>query len=257
MLTLGVTACALSEEPADPETSEADQAIAATNKLAGNKLAANKLAANKLAANKLAAASFAAGTQAQPLVDTADGRDVLTYMLQCALSPSQSLTFADSTGVKWTFAGQIGVAPAWTTRALTVTEQRWVTACLLARVNYFGVVVNLSLQGDLQALKTTAADKPFTDLDGAFYGNLFDPAGPKEYACDGPSTSTVRVCADPDPATNGTQTMCGFVEAGTCASGTSPACTLVSGKIQCRTALTNAASTVSFQEVIGVFLVPN
>lgn len=177
---LATSACVLDEA----ELGDTEQAVTAQNKLASNKLASNKLAANKLAANKLAAASFttAAGTQA--LVDTADGRDVLTYMLQCALDSKQSLTLTDSSHVAWTFAGQIGVAPAWTTRALTVTEQRWVTGCLLARVNYFGVVVNLSLQGDLAALKTTGADKPFTSLDGGFYGNLFDATGPKLYACE-------------------------------------------------------------------------
>lgn len=243
-----IAACALDE----PDLGVSAQDLTAQNKLATNKLAANKLAANKLAANKLAAAAFASGTSGQPLLDTADGRDVLTYLLQCALGPTQSLTLADSTGVSWTFTGQIGVAPAWTTRALTVSEQRWTTACLLSRVNYYGVAVNLSLQGTLPVLKTTAADKPYTSLDGAFYGNLFDPAGPLMYACDGPSTSTVRICADPDPATNGTKTMCGFVATGSCGS----ACSLTSGTLSCRNALTAAASTAQWAEVIGVFLVP-
>lgn len=246
VLLLAIVACALDE----PGLGESAQDLTAQNKLASNKLAANKLAANKLAANKLAAAAFASGTSGQPLLDTADGRDVLTYLLQCALSPTQSLTLTDSTGVSWTFFGQIGVAPAWTTRALTVSEQRWTTACLLSRVNYYGVAVNLSLQGALPVLKTTAADKPYTSLDGGFYGNLFDPSGPLMYACDGPSTSTVRICADPDPATNGTRTMCGFVATGTCAA----ACSVTTGTLSCRNALT--AATAQWTEVIGVFLVP-
>ncbi|MEO8553677.1 MAG: hypothetical protein ABI678_27070, partial [Kofleriaceae bacterium] len=165
---LATSACVIDEA----DLGQSDQDITSNNKLA-----TNKLATNKLATNKLAAASFATGMQAKPLLETADGRDVLTYMLQCALSSSQSITLTDSSGTPWKFTGAIGVAPAWTTRALTVTEQRWVTACLLARVNYFGVVVNLSLQGRLPALWTTTADAPFTSLDGAFYGNLFDPSG--------------------------------------------------------------------------------
>lgn len=249
---LASSACVLEE----PDLGESEQDVMAQNKLASNKLASNKLAANKLASNKLAAAAFTTTLGTQQIVDTADGRDVLTYMLQCALGPTQTLTLKDSSGASWSFTGSIGIAPAWTTRALNASEQNWVTGCLLARVNYFGVVVNLSLQGNIQALKTTAQDKPFTSLDGGFYGNLFDPAGPKLYACDGPSTNSLRICADPDPATGNTQTMCGFTATGPCAAGTTPACTISGGDVTCRNALTNAATTLRYKEVVAVYLQP-
>ena len=92
---VALSGCALDDQ-ADTGTDE--QAVSAENKLATNKLATNKLATNKLAANKLAAASFSLGTAGSPLIETSDGRDVLTYMLGCALSATQSLTLTTSTG---------------------------------------------------------------------------------------------------------------------------------------------------------------
>jgi len=248
---LTLSACVL-DDPTDTGTDEQD--IEATNKLATNKLATNKLATNKLAANKLAAASFTLGTTGSPLIETSDGRDVLTYMLGCALTPTQSLTLTTSTGTPFTFTGLLGVAPAWTTRALTLDEQRWVTGCLLARVNYFGVVVNLSMRGNLPALATTAAELSYTKLDGSFYGNLFDPAGPTEYACDGGADNAQRICTD--VSTDGVTTKCGFTYTGGCRGsiGTAhgAACTGSLVAPSCRTAITGAST--SYTQTVQVYL---
>jgi hypothetical protein len=250
LTVLALSGCVL-DDPADTGSDEQD--IASTNKLATNKLATNKLATNKLATNKLAAASFAIGATGSPLIETSDGRDVLTYMLGCALTPAQSLTLTTSTGTAYTFTGLLGVAPAWTTRALTLDEQRWVTGCLLARVNYFGVLVNLSMRGNLPALATTSAEATYTKLDGSFYGNLFDPAGPTEYACDGRADNTLRICADVSP--DGVTTMCGFTYTGMC-RGTlttlhGSACTGSPTAPTCRTSLTE---TPSYTQTVQVYL---
>ena len=246
---VALSGCAL-DEPADTGTDE--QAVSAENKLATNKLATNKLATNKLATNKLAAASFSLGTAGSPLIETSDGRDVLTYMLGCALSATQSLTLTTSTGTAYTFTGLIGVAPAWTTRALTLDEQRWVTGCLLARVNYFGVVVNLSIRGNLAALATTPAEATYTALDGIFYGNLFDPAGPTEYACSGTATNPQRICAK--VSADGVTTNCGFTYTGLCRTAVAPACPGDIKAPSCRTTLTG--TTMSYTQTVLVFLVP-
>ena len=241
---LASSACVIDEA----DLGQTDQDVTTTNKLA-----TNKLASNKLASNKLAAAAFANGMEAQPLLDTADGRDVLTYMLQCALTPVQSITLTDSSGTPWTFGGLIGVAPAWTTRALALDEQRWVTGCLLARVNYFGIVVSLSMRGDLPALATTVEERDYKELDGAFYGNLFDPAGALEYACDGKSDNALRICAD--LSSDGVTTMCGFTYTGPCQRGVLvPACTGTSPALSCRNALTATTSTATYSEVVSVYL---
>jgi hypothetical protein len=244
---LASSACVLDET----DLGQTEQDVTTTNKLATNKLATNKLATNKLATNKLAAAAFANGMAAQPLLNTADGRDVLTYMLQCALTPAQSITLTDSFGTAWTFTGLLGVAPAWTTRALTVDEQRWVTGCLLARVNYFGVVVNLSMRATLPALGTTV-DSGYTVLDGVFYGNLFDPSGPKEYACDGRFDNVQRICADVSP--DGVTTMCGFTYTGACAPSPSSGGACNALRTQCRPGLTGPLDATAYTQVVSVFL---
>ncbi|MFT3698796.1 MAG: hypothetical protein QM831_36960 [Kofleriaceae bacterium] len=246
LLALLVTAgCALDEM----DLGEADQDIATSNKLAANKLAANKLAANKLAANKLASAAFA-NSDSGPLINTADGRDVLTYMISCALPAGQSITLTDSTGAAWSFAGSIGVAPAWSTRALTLDEQRWETGCVLGRVNYFGVKVDLSMRGNNAALAITSADATYTELDGIFYGNLFDSSGPKEYACDGRAGNPTRVCAD--VSSDGVTTMCGFTYTGMCTgAGTASACT---GAMTAPTCKTPTPTTTPFTQTVLVYL---
>lgn len=237
------------------ETDSTEQALDSQNKLAANKLASNKLAANALAANKFAAASVASGTAGSSLINSADGREVLTYILSCALSSTQSITLKDSADVSYTFNGSLGLGSAWLTRALTVTEQRWVSACVLARTNYFGVTVQLSLRGNNPILATTSAERTsYGGLDGGFYGNLFDPTGPKEYACDGWYDTTNRVCANASGAT----TTCSFTYTGSCYTGSNVACVgQVSGSAvtsSCRIANSSTSPTSAYPEVIMVFL---
>ena len=111
----------------DDELGEIESEVTGTNKLAANKLAANKLAANKLAANSMKASSLADSD----LVETVEGREVLSYIISCALPAGQSITL-DGT---YKFDGSLGLAPAWATRAPTRSERRWVSACVLARTN--------------------------------------------------------------------------------------------------------------------------
>jgi hypothetical protein len=202
----------------DPEVGTSYDDLTSTNKLASNKLASNKLAAGKLGAQQLAIGAL----RGSSLLETADGRDVLSYMVRCALGPTATLSLASSTGTSYAFAGEIGLAPAWTSRALTVGEQRWVTACLLARTNYFGVQVDLSLRGDAPALAATATERAqYAAPEAAFYGNLF--ATPQTmYAClsiyktvgVGSPSYNLRQCAV--PSSDGVTTMCGFTYAGLC-----------------------------------------
>src|SRR5690242_19876708 len=100
VLTLG--ACVVDGD--QPNESETQSDVTSTNKLAANKLAANKLAANKLAANKLSASALPSNTT---LVDSADGREVLSYVVSCALTSAQSVTVRATDGTLYTFTGQI------------------------------------------------------------------------------------------------------------------------------------------------------
>ncbi|MFT3691506.1 MAG: hypothetical protein QM831_00075 [Kofleriaceae bacterium] len=205
----------------EEDLSEMQDGVTSTNKLAANKLAANKLSANKLAAQKLGQGSFTGNA----LIETADGRDVLTYITRCALTPSQTITLKDSTGASYTFTGEIGLGSAWTTRALTLSEQRWVSACVLARTNYYGVQVSLSLRGNNSVLATVPNEVlTYSAPEAAFYGNLF-VAGQSENACIslqkdlgvGSPSYALRQCAV-ETATGSKTTMCGFAYRGLCAT---------------------------------------
>ena len=216
LLLLSVfTGCAV-----DVQTSQSSDNLAAQNKLASNKLASNKLASNKLASNKLAAADLAADPTG--LLSTADGRDVLSYIVSCALAGDQTLT-ATYDGTPYSFAGQIGLAPAWATRTPTASERRWVSACVLSRTNYFGIAVELSLRGTPDVLATSPEEEAaYPAAEATFFGDLFDPTAISEYACEssfkvaneGNSSFTLRQCATQDGSTG--LTRCGFTYTGTC-----------------------------------------
>ena len=79
------------------------------------------------------------------LASTADKRKQLTYLVRCAL-PADVALYADIEGERFTFPGSIGLAPRWLTEAMTPSEERWVSACLLAHVNYFGKHVRISIR---------------------------------------------------------------------------------------------------------------
>jgi hypothetical protein len=88
-------------------------------------------------------------------------------------------------------------------------------------------------------------------LDGSFYGNLFDPAGPTEYACDGGADNAQRICAD--ASTDGVTTMCGFTYTGMCHSSADhgPACTGNLLAPSCRTSLTGS---LSYTQTVQIYL---
>ena len=161
------------------------------------------------------------------LADTPTKREQLEYLVSCALPDSVEL-YTKVEGTLYTFHGGLGLAPGWIGRGLTVTEERWVSACMLARVNRFGVTVQLSMRGTLalKGLQTTPEEnRNYTLFEGGFFGNLF-AAEPVAYACEGTKTRLEardpilqkRVCTTPShrSASGETLTLCGFVLTGNC-----------------------------------------
>ena len=248
-----VLASACVDQPDHVDLGELESEVVANNKLSANKLSANQLSANKLSANKLSANSLA-NTQ---LVATESGREVLSYIVSCALPYGQRIVIG-----AYSFDGSIGLAPAWANRLPTVAERRWVTACLLARTNAFGITVELSLRGPHSALATSLGESVgYTLVEGAFYGDLFDPAGARLYACAAEvhdanlalSTQALRACAT---SSDGITTGCGFTYTGKCAVtdlSLAPACTgILPPYTNCRAGRTSTAPR--FSEVITVYL---
>jgi hypothetical protein len=213
-----MSACVIDDEAADEE-------IETSYKLGANKLGANKLGANKLGANKLGANKLGAnGLATSDMMATADGREVFSYVVGCALPLGQSIVAKDAAGVSYTFAGAIGLAPGWATRAPTVAERRWVSACILSRTNLFGVSVQISLRHDTNtALLSTSAERTqYSAVEGAFFGDLFATT-PLLFACGNRSWSpyssnSLRMCA---LSSDGRTTDCGFTYAGACTTACS------------------------------------
>ena len=116
---------------------------------------------------------------AKEIAQTESGREFIKYLADCALGAGVA-AYADVGGQHYEFPGALGLAPHWLHRPLTETEQRWVSACILARTNYFGVEVPISMRADhspYPALQTTDEERrQFTLHEGDFFGNLFaDP----------------------------------------------------------------------------------
>jgi hypothetical protein len=131
------------------------------------------------------------------LASTAARREQLKYLVRCAL-PAQITVYADAEGERFTFQGSMGLAPRWLTEAMTASEERWVSACLLAHVNYFGKPVQVSMRATpppVPALESSDEEQTtFTIFEGGFFGNLFT-AAPVAYTCQG--MRTPEQAADP------------------------------------------------------------
>jgi hypothetical protein len=236
------TGCAVSE----PTLGTSESNVETTNRLATNRLATNRLATNRLATNGLSEATSIADLQAMASDD--GGRELLTYMVSCALPEGASLDVVTDDRT-YTFKGLIGVAPSWVSEPLSLSDRRWLSACLLARVNYYGVTVHISMRGDLPALAISSEEETGYPLyEGAFWGDLFGDGEQDKNACISAFKATDPQIADVPlrqctvPAGDGT-TWCGFVAAGVCED----VCTGANGA----SGFTTCAGQ---QQVINIFL---
>jgi hypothetical protein len=201
--------------------STAPKSVVGDNRLALNRLALNRLALNRLALNRLALNRLAlnrlALNGATDLDTSADGREVLKYVAQCALRDGDVLV-AEHEGVTYEFPGLLGLAPQWEDAPLPEGAQRAVSACLLAHVNAFGVSVPISLRDRGSLLSSPEERIQYSVYEGTFFGQVFEDGEFKTYSCQG-SVSTaalehsenraLRVCTDSTGE-------CGIVPVGRC-----------------------------------------
>jgi hypothetical protein len=163
------------------------------NALSANALSANALSANALSANALSANALVADALHDPLA-----REFLKYVVSCALPEDESVKMTID-GKKYTFPGSLGLASEWGERGghCDTACQRWVSGCVLARVDYLGVEKIISLRGENRALKTTWKEtRDYTDREATYFGNLFIEGAPK-FACLAPGKTEIeRVCGD-------------------------------------------------------------
>lgn len=164
------------------------------------------------------------------MASTPESRNTLKYLASCALDAQAVLT-ASHDGVAYEFPGGLALAPHWHARAMTDEEQRWVSACMLARTNRFGTRVELSMRSPFptkaQALSTEPGEEAAYPLEEAsYFGNLFT-ANPTAYVC-GPKHSAAtrallvaqhRVCALPLSGKDGKgATDCHMLHVGVCSA---------------------------------------
>ncbi len=127
-----------------------------------------------------------------------NARLLLKYVVSCALPASEHVDFTID-GVDYSFQGELGLTPKWGLPGGSCSDtcQRWVSACVLARVDYLGAKVNISLRGPHANLAASPAElAKYTVREGAYYGNIFRaPAEQERYACVAPGRKGLpRVC---------------------------------------------------------------
>jgi hypothetical protein len=182
----------------------------------------NRLAVNRLAVNRLEANLQGMGD----LLATAEGQELLGYIISCALPEGTVIEAKDPvTGDPLEFFGGLGLAKRWIDHSLDKKGKRWISACLYARVNAHDVTVPISMRGPHKGLATTPEERAgWTQQEGGFYGDYFRPLSEPIIwiACRGEDQAAgetgglaERDCAEPDPMNPG-KTICGFTYAGNC-----------------------------------------
>ncbi|HEV3032805.1 MAG TPA: hypothetical protein VG319_14245 [Polyangia bacterium] len=199
LLALSAAACGGPTEDIGETSSYALAANAlAANALAANALAANALAANALAANALAANALAANALAANALRDPLARQFLKYVVSCALPDDKSVTI-NVDGQSYTYPGLLGMEPQWGEDGGSCDEscQRWVTGCVLARVDHLGIERMISLRGMNGALRTSRDEADaYPVREATYYGNVFAKGQPL-FACLSPGqTGDQRVCGD-------------------------------------------------------------
>jgi hypothetical protein len=156
------------------------------NGLSGNGLSGNGLSGNGLLMNPLTTGIVPSGA----MVNSADGRTTISYIVRCALASGHTITAKDSLNNTYSWGGQIGVAPEWETNTCGTTCQERMTACLLAHVNTSGVHIPIWLDSEGAIGWGQNSSYPFQE--GSFFGNIF-VSPPKGYFCNGKDFSAGTV----------------------------------------------------------------
>jgi hypothetical protein len=195
--------------------------ISSTNRLALNRLALNRLALNRLALNRLALNQLSGMRWGLPstneLLADANGREVLKYVVQCAMEAGDVMV-GTVNGVTYEFPGLLGLVPRWKYRSLTDTEQRLLSACLLAHVNAFGVPISISVRARNVLYATEEERREYPVYEGTFFGHVLNGDMTHAYSCQGSDIEVasahsedreMRACTDGNAS-------CGIVSVGRC-----------------------------------------
>jgi hypothetical protein len=221
----------------------------ATPRVIGNSLSPTALAGSLLTTNVLNS------TNAAAMAQTNFARKVLAFAATCALDATQSVDYTVG-GVTYHAVGLMGIAPSWTTGALSASDAGWVSACVVSRVNLTSAIVDISARGDNAGYDTTIGEVADYQIEeGGFWGNVFINVGSVAgYSCNGVDQAAddtvgnlpLRECAEWDGVGSSNASPCGFQYAGLC----SAACTTATAPYNGCSFLGGAASA----RVVTTFL---
>jgi hypothetical protein len=194
------------------------------NGLSQNGLSQNGLSQNGLSQNGLSQNGFATWFNQ----NVTNGNVVMSYLVRCAVASGQTRTWMNpATGVTYTWAGALGLAPGWAGGApASVAEQQVITACLAAHVNKYGVHVPVAIEGrtatGVQIPIGTGELTTYSVREACFFGNLFTDegtfAGIDHKTWSAPSSSA-RACAFDNTGTSGLSPECPpMIFVGACSS---------------------------------------
>src|SRR5215471_19094144 len=139
------------------------------NGMSMNGLGANGLWMNGLWMNGLASTNGLSSTTG--LMTTYGGRQVVKYLVRCALPDGQSLVKQDQYGTSYTFAGGIGVAPEAVTGTCDLDCQEKISACMLAHVNNSGQHISIWMVGPDPGIGWGGSSS-YPYQEGAYFGNI-------------------------------------------------------------------------------------
>jgi len=210
------------------------------------------------------------------LVDSDEGRMLLSYVARCALRTGDKATFPRSGGPALVYPGLVGIAQGWKHGALDGAGQRLMTACLMAHVNATGTEVPISVRSARLREPPLTEKLLFPAQEMSVYGNVFGPACDRElFVCFGravaqslggngglgaalglPTYLDFRMCSVSDN--------CGFHRVGACyrwpqqPDVKKSACEVQSGNLykKCHEAPIQDGSTPSWSDTVSVYLQP-
>ena len=200
LAALALVACAPST-PVDGPVAEAHQAALIDNALIDNALIDNALIDNALIDNALIDNALIDNALIDnALIDNAltdpNARELYKYIVSCAL-PADAHIDQTIEGVTYGFDGGLGLAPEWGEEDGSCDAQcrSWVSGCVIARLDYLGLPVQISVRGENDGLRTSKQErKTYKHIEGTDYGDIFtEPKG--IFACLPPGkTQLPRVC---------------------------------------------------------------
>lgn len=184
------------------------------HELINGRIATNGLPLFDLTKGALTSTALSSEPIASNILGDPYQRELMKYAIECALPETATVTA--SNGVESIdYHGSLGLAPEWADGACGVPCQEWVSACLLARSNYYGVTVALYFDGNNPAFDAEQPPEGYGNYsveEGAFFGNVFlDPS--RQYSCRGggsdPLSMSFRLCTKPGH-------ICGIQSVGFC-----------------------------------------